>query len=212
MKVFSILTSIACLLVAGCGISNEERFLAAVGDARAGNSNVFDVREWPMADDSLLRELAGIDGLQSLNLDRTPVTDAGIAAIGRLPGLKSLSLTRTRLSGESVEMIVDQFPGLVHLRLDETTIGPGVPALARSENLQQLSLYRVPVTSPMCKELAKITTLRDLSLDQSMITDDGLGPLAKLTNLHRLSIWQCAVTDKALEKFAKSRPDVHVNR
>lgn len=131
---------LACCLTVGCRPSDDDQFWLAVQEVRAGHSTAIDLNESPMADDSPLGELRGLDELTSLNLDRTPVTDEGLAAIGKLPNLQDLSLTRTRISNAGIATIVANFPELVSLRIDETVItDAGFKKLADAEHLVSLS-------------------------------------------------------------------------
>ncbi|WP_146390567.1 leucine-rich repeat domain-containing protein [Allorhodopirellula solitaria] len=202
-----------CLLIAGCSRSKEDQLRSAVKEVRAGHTTEIDLSESPLEDDALLSELQGLDGLESLNLDRTPVTDDGLAAMGHLPNLHLLSLAQTRVSNAGIATLVTNFPKLVSLRLDETVItDPGFAELAHAEHLEMLSLHRVPVSDAGCKQIAKISTLTTLGLDQTMITDRGLTSLKSLPQLKRLSIWQCQLSESGIERFQRDQPDVAVNR
>jgi mono/diheme cytochrome c family protein len=63
-------------------------------------------------DDAVLTRLAPIAELiVEAELARTPVTDAGLAAVGRWTNLRSLDLSRTRVTGQGVAALA----GLPHL-------------------------------------------------------------------------------------------------
>ena len=91
--------------------------------------------------DAGLAHLAGLTGLRRLTLSRNPaVTDAGLAHLGGLTALEALSLRRTYIRGD----------GLVHLR--------------------------------------RLTRLRTLELDASTLTNRGLEHLGTLTQLRAIRL------------------------
>lgn len=108
---------------------------------RDGKSSVIDIREKPISGDQVLQSLQNIVGVRSLNLDNSPVTDAALQALGPMPELKDLSLTRTLITDDALSMIVKQFPGLEVLRLDRTVItDKSLSELSKLTSLPQLSL------------------------------------------------------------------------
>ena len=133
---------IVWLLLTGCEQGNDDRFRIVVRQVRDELSSSIDIRETPLADESLVAELNGLSALKDLNLDRSPVTNAGLMAIGSLPALEKLSLSRTQISNEGTKTIVTNFPSLVFLRLDETVVtDAGIDALSDLPALQELSLF-----------------------------------------------------------------------
>lgn len=197
----------------GCQRSNDALFVEAIEGVASGKAKSIDIRNAPIADESSLSKLAGLSNLDSLNLDKSPVTDAGLASIGPQPALRALSLTRTAITNKSLATIAENFPGLVYLRLDETTINDNaLESLSGLKQLQEISLFRVPVGDRACKVMAEIASLRRISLDQSMITDAGLDALATRDDLERVSIWQCPISDEAVAKFKKACPKTILNR
>ncbi len=67
------------------------------GDAVLQMANRTDV-----TDAVLLEHVAGMPNLRELDLNDTPVTDAGLAAVETLPKLESLRIARTRATPEGV--------------------------------------------------------------------------------------------------------------
>lgn len=210
----SVTLCLVWLLLTGCQQSNDQIFLSRVDEVRDDLSASVDIRETPLSDESLVAQLNGLAGLKKLNLDRSPITDAGLQAIGPLPQLGHLSLSRTQITNDGVKTLVEHYPSLVFLRLDETVVtDEGVEALADLPRLKELSLYRLRTTDRGCKSLAKMSSLQRLSLDGSMISDAGLKALGEMPALEHLSIWQCrGVSDGAIEKFEQDHPNIKVNR
>lgn len=116
---------------------------------------------------------AGLDSLApiaakiaSLDLARTKVTDAGLAKIAAMKGLKELHLENTGISDA----------GLDHLK--------GLP------ELEYLNLYNTKVTDAGLPKLASLPKLKALYLWQSGVTKAGVAALkAKLPNAHINNGW-----------------------
>ena len=129
------------MFTSGCSKSNDQQFADQVQMVRDGKSRVIDIREKPISGDQVLQSLQNIVGVRSLNLDNSPVTDTALQALGPMPELNDLSLTRTLITDDALPMIVKQFPGLEVLRLDRTVItDKSLSELSKLTSLPQLSL------------------------------------------------------------------------
>ena len=101
-----------------------------------------------------LRVLSDLDNLQSLELDRTQVTDAGLLHLSGLTNLKTLDLRRTRITDA----------GLVHLK--------GVT------NLRLLDLSGCQnITDAGLVHIKGMTKLKNLNLYRTQVTDTGTAEL-----------------------------------
>lgn len=94
------------------------------------------------ATDAALAQLAPVaDLIVEAELARTPVTDAGLKAVGAFANLRSLDLTRTKTSSAGLAAL----QGLRHLEalnLTETDIdAAGVAAVKTMPSLQRLALF-----------------------------------------------------------------------
>lgn len=106
------------------------------------------------------------DKIASLDLARTKVTDAGLAKLAAMKGLKELHLENTAISDA----------GLDHLK-----------GLAE---LEYLNLYNTKVTDAGLPKLTSLGKLKSLYLWQSGVTKAGVTALkAKLPNAHVNSGW-----------------------
>lgn len=201
------------LIICGCSKNPDAAFLDAVTNVKAGRTASIDIRQAPLSSDQLLENLVGLEPLRSLNLDKSPVTNDGLAKIGPLVDLRELSLSQTRITDDGLSTITRNFPGLTGLILNRTMITDnGIKELEKLSRLDSLSLYQVAITDATCKTLARLPNLQNISLDQTMITDAGLEAIGAAPKLKRVSVWQCQVSDKAAEAFQKRFPDVILNR
>ena len=129
---------------------------------------------WTAVTDDDMQHIASCGSLTQLQLCRTRVGDAGIAALaGRLPLLRQLDLTGCRVSDASSA------------------------ALASFVRLTELSLAGCAVSSAALRELGHAATeLAELNLAHTGITDDGLrDSVAPLGRLASLDLECCSVTD-----------------
>jgi hypothetical protein len=129
----------------------------------------------PAVTDASLAHLQGLRGLRALHLDHTAVGDAGLACLSGLTRLQTLSLGSTAV-GDA---------GLTHLR-----------DLA---DLEELWLGHTRVTGAGMRHLAGMKRLRSLHLDVTGVGDDGLVRLAALPSLADLNLIDAPVGDEGLK-------------
>lgn len=120
--------------------------------------------------------------LETLDLQGTSVTDAGLGALAGFANLKTLSLLGTNVTGA------------------------GLGALAGLHNLETLDLGRTKVTDAGLGALAGLSNLISLSLRDTNVTDTGLGALTGLPNLKRLIVGGTKVTGVGMSKFRATHP------
>jgi hypothetical protein len=94
------------------------------GDAVLQMANRADV-----TDAVLLEHVAGMPNLRELDLNDTPVTDAGLAAVEKLPKLESLRIARTKATPAGVATYVFASKTIVEIDVS----GLNVPARALRE-------------------------------------------------------------------------------
>ena len=117
--------------------------------------------------------LAKVHSLESLNIERTYISDAGLKAIASLPHLQGLGLPS----------ISDN--GLRHL--------------SNLKELQCLCLLSSKITNQGLQHLANLHKMEILDLGDTPITSDGLKYLSSMKKLGWLRISSTQVGDKGLE-------------
>ena len=127
------------------------------------------------ATDADMKHLAGLTGLQQLDLSHTQVGDAGLAELKGLRALESLKLVDTQVTDA----------GLGHLK--------GLTGL------RELSLWNTKITDAGLAHLKNLTGLRRLDLMCTQVTDSGLALLEGLAELQGLYLMKTQVTDLGLE-------------
>jgi RNA polymerase sigma factor (sigma-70 family) len=154
--------------------------------------------------DAGLKELAGLENLQSLALGGTKVTDAGMKELAALKSLQTLIL---RDALQVTDVGVKELAGVKSLKnLDlygaRKLTNDGVKTLGALENLQVLDLERTQVTDTGLKDLAGLKSLQVLNLSGTDVTDSGLIELIGLTSLQILDLTSTKVTDAGLKNLA----------
>jgi hypothetical protein len=117
--------------------------------------------------------------LRELLLDDSDITDASLAAIGRLS-----KLTTVRLSGPKVT-------------------DAGMAHVSNLRDLEVLILGRVAITDEGLRHIRNLKKLRILNVDSDRITDAGVAHIARLTNLEHLLINSSAITDAGVAYIAE---------
>jgi len=129
--------------------------------------------------------LAAISSLRELELEQTPVTD--LSSLTALSGLESLNLDSTSVSDLTP---LSALSGLRVLELSHTRISDLSP-LATLPKLQKLFVNHTQVSD--LGPLAALSGLEWLFLAQTQVSD--LGPLAALSRLQMLWLDQTSVSD-----------------
>ena len=123
--------------------------------------------------DAQLRELASVgENLTLLDLSRTRVTDAGLAALTKMPGLRRLQLQETNVTDAGL-LSIKMLPRLEVLNLYDTHVTDGgLAALAPLPKLRRLYVWRTAVTA------AGEARLRQLLPNLEIVAADPIPKLA----------------------------------
>src|SRR4029077_2168919 len=117
----------------------------AVAQVKTMESNAIDVRDFPKIGDKELTLLRDVPELQSLNLDKTAVTDEGMREVAALGKLRVLSLTGTQVTAKGIATLKN-LTCLEELRHDKLRFDDaGAAHLKAFPNLRRLSLWKTLV-------------------------------------------------------------------
>lgn len=174
-------------------------------------------------------QLAAFTHLTELSLENSAITDAGLdALVSQMPQLKILSLRRCNLLTDAGFAALAKLPnleralllytgisneGLVHiaplttLRVLDLRGCPrlgnaGLTHLAGLVNLVDLKLKSTAFYDTGLVHLAGMTKLRSLTLEDAAVTSAGMVHLAGMTDLRQLNLNRSYVDDSALQHFA----------
>ena len=136
----------------------------------------------PRFNDEVYGRIGRLRRVETLITYPATVTDAGMAHLRRLTGLRKLQVTTRRASAESVANLA----GMTHLGT--------------------LRLYGIPVADDGLDALAGMAELHELVLDSRRITDAGLARhIARLRALESLGLHSPGITDAGVTHLAGLR-------
>ena len=169
-----------------------------------------------------LADLKDLRQLESLYIQNTFVTDAGLGNLKGLARLTTLSLGFENAGGIICHPICVTDAGLVHLRgltelktleLDHSRItGAGLSHLKELAKLERLSLRKSRLTDAGVEHAGGLSKLRSLDLSYTKITDVGLEHLRGLTNLRLLDLPNTKITDEGVKKLQQALPNCKISR
>jgi hypothetical protein len=151
-------------------------------------------------DDDALWGIAGHSRLRELILPGSRVTDAGLAALTS-PELDTLFLDDTSISDAGL-VYVARLSGLRHLALDRTQVTDAGMAFLAGLELVELSLKGTRVGDAGVAQLESTRSLERVWLSGSRISDDAVTSLSRLPNLNWLEINNTAVTDEGVARLS----------
>ena len=131
--------------------------------------------------DQALRNLRLLPDVTRVNLEDSPITDAGMVHLAGLTKLTHLYLGHSQVKG----------PGLVHLK--------GL------KKLSHLSLRYMPIEDKWLRHVGEMTHIHALGLDDTQVTDDSILLLARMSNLRTLWLDRSKVTGVGLARLKPLR-------
>jgi internalin A len=150
------------------------------------------------ATDAALAQVARLDRVERLHLDKTSITDAGLVHLEGLDHLSELYLSDTKISDAGLAHLKG-LRNLTVLRLGGTQVtGTGLGQLKELTRVYFLDLAGAPVSDGGLAHLKELTSLPEVDLRGTQVTDAGLVHLVGMTNLRRLNLSKTQVTDAGL--------------
>jgi hypothetical protein len=171
-------------------------------------------------DFSFLRAYTGLEDVFMLS---AVMTDAGLAAIGELPKLRTVYCFKPRITNRGLAYLRESTnlqrlqllrandltdAGLVHLanltKIEELNLsqaqiaGPGLVHLAGMRRLRSLVLPGTPLTDAGLVHLGRHTSLGELYIGGGDYTDAGLAHLSALTGLTKLGLGSSGLSEAGL--------------
>ncbi|KAM6900148.1 uncharacterized protein FYW49_016694 [Xenentodon cancila] len=157
--------------------------------------------------------LAEMSSLQTLNLDRTGVTEDSLEKIATHPALSSLSLAGIPVTDGNRTLQIISGLKLSHLTLPgrHTVTDSGLSFLCRLSLLSELDLTDyIQVTDQGVSQISSMTRLKKLSLSNTQVTDAGLPSLHGLQELQELCLDRTAVTSQGVAQLITCLPHLQV--
>ena len=164
-----------------------------------------------------------LEALTQVELSSDKITDAGLAALGKMNSLKQLKLSSSSITDAGLAALAT-LENLESLSLCAFVTGSGLAHLKRCKQLKRLELSRpigtdedqimffeayetgVCITDDGLASLQWVPELQELSIQEShALTDEGLRHLAHLGRLEKLTLRTCSkVTGSGLAHLGSS--------
>lgn len=144
----------------------------------------------------------------AVDLRASWITDSDMPALARLPDLKRLDLSLTRISDRGMRTLRTA-SGIEELNLyfTEQVGDEGAAVLRNWKHLKRLNLRGTKITDSTLEMLAGLPSIERLDIGWAQITDTGLDHLSALTNLRWLTMGGNKLTDTALQ-FLRQMPQI----
>lgn len=152
-------------------------------------------------DDTSVAHIAVMPRLSRLHFANTNLTDAGLRQVAACAGLRSLFLDRTAVTDTGVaEFLEKTHAQLNGISLAETSVtDKGLEALAKCKELIDLNLADTRISDATLKRLVNCSRLSSLWLTNTAVSDSGIAALRGTRQLLTLDLTGTTVTDRSLE-------------
>ncbi len=145
-------------------------------------------------------EVDAAGNIVAINLRGSWINDAEMVDLARLPHLRRLDLSHTRISDEGM-LHLKSAPAITDLNLyySEWITDQGLTAVRNWKQLKRLNLRGTRISDSTLALVAKLPALEALDIANTQVTDNGLDHLITLTNLKELSLGRSRLSENALE-------------
>jgi len=160
--------------------------------------------------DAAMPDLAKLPNMFVLNATDTKVTNHGLKLIAASRDLRLLKLNRTHITDDGLEFL-QEMPSLRLIYLGDTDLSAkAVRHLAKLPQLEAIKLTALPITDHELASLAEMPRLRFLALDGTAVTDAGIKHLDLLPKLTYLDLQNTVVSLDAIKDFRTRHPKCFV--
>ncbi|CAI0441162.1 unnamed protein product [Linum tenue] len=209
---------LAKLILAGTTIQNEADMFSWI---ESSCISYLDVSNSSLVDFSFLSEM---EALEHLNLSSSMMGDDSIEWICCIgASLRSLNLSKTRVTSAGISKLAEHVPRLEVLSLSYTLINDAsISFLGMMSSLKAIDLSSTKVKGFIRQEgaepdeiasllsLLSLNSLESLKLEHTQVDDAALVPLSKMNELSHLSLRSASLTDTALHHLSKLSKLTHL--
>lgn len=150
-----------------------------------------------------LNQLSQLTQLSTLQLSLTDITDKDLKALSKFPRLKSLDLSRTKITDDGLAHLLS-LKELEELTLVRTDISKqGLDTISKIATIQKLNISFTKISNDSMKPVSELDNLRWLSIASTEIKPGGLNPLLHCTKLEHISLSYNDVSDEDACVIAK---------
>ncbi len=174
--------------------------------------NVSEVCKFNEQGDAVLARVGELHRLETLDLESSHATDAGLACIIGLNSLKQLLISNTEVSDAGL-VSLQRLTNLVEARSGQhRNYGPRVGTSGRPEQPSSLWLENDDVTDNGLRHLKKLTGLESLGLRGTRVTDAAMVHLREMKGLRLLLLNEASLSDAAVRELQRALPSAEINR
>jgi hypothetical protein len=182
---------------------------AQVAEVAAGRSDT--IRPAETVDDRQLAELAELDGLRSLWIEDSRITDAGLEHLVGLHGLQRLKIRGAAITDNGLRQLTGM-KDLRYLNLPQADLtDQGLVLLAAFPRLESLRLGSPRLTDEGLLAVASLGELRFLHRIDVPVSDKGLVHLRRLDQLESLYLDGAELSDDGVVGLLEALPQLHLH-
>lgn len=186
----------------GWGIDLSDRAVAAL--ATLPNLRSLELSRMHNVTDEGISHLAGATHLESIRLDNTEVTAAGLKILADLPCLKRVT-TPSPLDNAGIDAVM-KMRHIEHLHSGWTTADEAhLAKLANLQSLTNLNIGGDHLTDAVVEKLAHLPHLKTLWLQNAPVSDTGLFALAAHADLEGVLLGNLNITSRGVMALAKMK-------
>ncbi len=152
--------------------------------------------------------LATIESMEFLG----PVTDAGLETLLNAPKLRSLWIERRQSMTDAQFAIIGRLSGLKILTLYGVASDRRLKLLTGLKKLEYLDVRLGPITDAGVATLTAFPRLRWLGLSNTRVTDACLKSVLEMPALQRLGVESTKVSEAGVARLRRQRPNMQVDR
>ncbi len=190
--------------------SVEERFKEQFTELQKSEVTVARLDAFTI-DDSMLKQLASLDQLMTIQVKASDVSLETIAAIAKMPKLEQLHVRGAAINDDMLAALTSS-PTIWLLNFPNAEVSPaGLECLAKMPALRNLRLGIKDGNNRHGRAVATLSRLRTVHLIRVAITDEGLQALAKMPQLESLYLDDSSITDAGWTWLFEENPQLHVH-
>ncbi|WP_146522843.1 leucine-rich repeat domain-containing protein [Stieleria varia] len=167
---------------------------------------------WQDCYDDELALLAPLRGVKALTLDSRHLTDSGLELLTAMTELPELEIKNNRKLTTACLHPIGRLAGLRKLSIDDVLVSgksnydaTDFDALANLKQLRSLLLLNWDVDDRSLEFLSKLESIRELSMNGTEVTDVSIARISNPLAVEHLEIRQSQISDGSFERFRGSR-------
>lgn len=192
-------------------IGGHVGFDAPSSDLSSSESSGIPERK-PAAMPNWLRSTVG-ENRRSVILRERDLSDAdAFRNLAQLQGLESLSLTKCKFDPSEIEHLAG-CSSLRMLFIGDTSVGDeSISSICKLRDLEMLNIARTHVTDASMENVSTLSKLKYLCLVGTAVTDASVPHIAKLKSLEILELHGSAISDAGVKQLRAALPKCNITK